>query len=194
MKLSAAVPRTCRRIFEIAVLAALTYSCTHTATLFQRQSAIPLSELSALDYYLKLKSLPASGVDRMHQELKQKSAIDPVIRLVQTAMLLSVPEDATPGQEQLALESLVQAINSQDADTGREAAGYREFALLWHDVLRRRQELKRITGDLNNELTAERKKVLQLQQEVQGLVKKINALKSIEEKIDNRIQLLEPAQ
>lgn len=182
----------CGRVLAVAVIALTTYDCARTTALFQRESEIPLSEHSALDYYLHIKSLPASGIDKMRLDLKQKSDMKPAVRLVQKAMLLSVPEDATAEQEQLALESLLQVINTPDENTDPLSADYKEFALLWRDVLWKRQELKGISGNLNTELTAERNKALSLQQEIQELIKKINALKSIEQNMDNRMQSLEP--
>lgn len=136
-------------------------------------------DIPPIEYYLWAKSLPYSENQKEIQKLKARRSIDPVIQKIQLALLLSLPEKATPENEDFALTTLNNALKLNDKPYSTANKDYLQFASLWRDVLSHRLRQKNITDDLQ-------KRGFGLEEENRKLLRKIEALKSIEQQINRR--------
>ena len=179
-----------KKIFYLLLSLTLT-ACTQLSPVF-RTEPDQQAPLSAIEYYLWVKSAPASVINRTYRQIESQKEAYPVVRLVKLALLLSVPEKAGSKAERAALGSLEQAIVSEDSDVIGEIKDYQQFALLWRDILKQRQELRRLNTELSGTLADKNTELQTLTKENQEYLEKINALKSIEKQMNHRIESLGP--
>jgi hypothetical protein len=133
----------------------------------------------AFNYYEWLASAPVNDINQEIHSLKQNTAeLNPIVRSVQMALLLSVPENATPEDEHLAIQLLNQIGGSEFSPVSKEVRDYRLFARVWKDVLLQRRELRGIINNL----------IQRLQEENGKYTKQIEALKLIEQQANDRAQ------
>jgi hypothetical protein len=134
---------------------------------------------SPLEYYLWVKSLPNSEHSQEIQKLQARQNIDQVIQQIQLSLLLSVPKSASAEDEDHAITTLEHAIELSDKSSSRIERDYQQFALLWSDIIKHRRVQKNLTNDLSNQNHT-------MEEENKVLLKQIEALKSIEQQINQR--------
>jgi hypothetical protein len=154
-------------------------ACTH----LQQYADTPVQP-AALEYYLWVMSLPDEAVSRELDKLKQQQGINPIIHQVQLALLLTASPGATPEDEALALTALEQVSATPETSPGHKTNSYRLFALLWQDIIKQHQHRRQ----LNSELQETVRKIQALEEEKRLLSEQIEALKSIEQQINNRVK------
>ena len=143
----------------------------------------------ALDYYHWVLSSPDKTVAEERKKLERNAEdIDPIVRMTRLAMVLSVPKLTIPQDEEQAMTLLDRVIQAKDADPQSAYSDYREFSILWRDMLETRQEMRHNVILMKQELTAEKDRINKLRQENRALLKQIEALKSIEQQINQREQ------
>jgi len=139
----------------------------------------PSTELSVLNYYHWVESLTVTECRNEIQKLKERRDLDPMIKHLQLAMLLSIPERTTPEDDELAKNIIEQEIKSSDSKLNGLKDDYRRFALIWIEVLKDRMKQTNLLNDLNSQ-------VHDLEKKNEILLKQIEALKSIEKQINKR--------
>ena len=130
--------------------------------------------------------------DWMYVLLRQQN-IDPVIQQVQLAVLLSTPKNASAEQNANAVTALDQALESFEVSPDRIKQDYQQFALIWRDILEQRRQSGREIKDMSakieeiiSNLKDMRYKARILQEQNKMLLDQIEALKSIEQQINER--------
>ena len=143
----------------------------------------------AMDYYLWLKSASPETINQEIEKLdREKENMPSMIWSVRMALVLTTTAQVTPDDQQLALQLLQQTIESPLITSGREIHDYQQFALIWKDVLEQRGELERSLSHLNENLTEKQRLIQTLRKENTTYIKKIEALKLIEQQINDREQ------
>lgn len=162
------------------------------------------AENHAMDYYQWLVTASPSAFPDEMEVLDQQNGMNPIVRFVRKALLLSVPAEATYEDEKQALQLLQQSVDSPYASND-EARDYQQFALIWKKVIERRLELKDAINSLAEDLREKQgairkleednaaygKKVEDLNGQIQSLNKQIEELKLIEQQIHDREQSLD---
>ena len=143
----------------------------------------------AVDYYLWLKSSTPETLQQEIEKLDQeKNTMHPDVRAVRMALLLTITEDVTREDEKLALQLLQQTMDTTTVSPVREIHDYQQFALIWKDVIEQRRELEGSIDHLSENLTQKQKVIQILREENAAYSKKIEALKLIEQQINDREQ------
>lgn len=130
-------------------------------------------------YYLWVKTLSNSENKQEIQKLKKRNNMDPEIKQIQLALLLSVPEYATIENEELAFTILKHEAELTEKSSSKRQKDYRQFALIWRDIINQRRMQSGITNGL-------RSRNRELEEENRKLLRQIEALKSIEQQINKR--------
>lgn len=130
-------------------------------------------------YYLWVKKLSNSENKQEIQKLKKQNNIDPEIKQIQLALLLSVPEYATDENEDLAITILKHETELTEKSSSKLQEDYRQFALMWRDIIHLRRMQNGIAIGL-------RSRNRELEEENRKLLRQIEALKSIEQQINKR--------
>ena len=165
--------------------------CMNLSTALKRIEASP--QVPVLDYYRWVRMLPDTDIKQESEKLLRQQNIDPVIQQVQLAVLLSTPKNASAEQNANAVTALDQALESFEVSPDRIKQDYQQFALIWRDILEQRRqsgrELKDMTArikEIISNLKDVRYKVRILQEQNKMLLDQIEALKSIEQQINER--------
>ena len=165
--------------------------CMNLSTALKRMEASP--QVPVLDYYRWVMMLTDTGISQESEKLLRQQNGDPVIQQVQLAVLLSTPKNASAEQNTGAIAALDRAVESFEVSPGRIKQDYQQFALVWRDILEQRRQSGRDTGEMSarieetiTNLKDMRKKVQILQDQNKMLLNQINALKSIEQQINER--------
>lgn len=165
--------------------------CMNLSTALQRTIASP--QVPVLDYYRWVGMLTDTGISQESERLLRQQNRDPVIQQVQLAVLLSTPKNASAEQNAKAIAALDRAVESFEVSPDRIKQDYQQFALIWRDILEQRRlsgrEIKdmsaRIEENISN-LKDLRYKARILQEQNKMLLDQIEALKSIEQQINER--------
>ena len=182
-----------RRVMETILLFTLLLlnGCMNLSTALKRIEASP--QVPVLDYYRWVMMLTDTGISQESEKLLRQQNGDPVIQQVQLAVLLSTPKNASAEQNTGAIAALDRAVESFEVSPGRIKQDYQQFALVWRDILEQRRQSGRDTGEMSarieetiTNLKDMRKKVQILQDQNKMLLNQINALKSIEQQINER--------
>ena len=165
--------------------------CMNLSTALKRTEASP--QVPVLDYYRWVRMLPDTDIKQESEKLLRQQNIDPVIQQVQLAVLLSTPKNASAEQNANAVTALDQALESFEVSPDRIKQDYQQFALIWRDILEQRRQSGREIKDMSarikeiiSNLKDVRYKVRILQEQNKMLLDQIEALKSIEQQINER--------
>jgi len=165
--------------------------CMNLSTALKRIEASP--QVPVLDYYRWVRMLPDTDIKQESEKLLRQQNIDPVIQQVQLAVLLSTPKNASAEQNANAVTALDQALESFEVSPDRIKQDYQQFALIWRDILEQRRqsgrEIKDMTArikEIISNLKDVSNKVRILQEQNKMLLDQIEALKSIEQQINER--------
>jgi len=160
--------------------------CMNLSTALKRIEASP--QVPVLDYYRWV-----TDIKQESEKLLRQQNIDPVIQQVQLAVLLSTPKNASAEQNANAVTALDQALESFEVSPDRIKQDYQQFALIWRDILEQRRQSGREIKDMSarikeiiSNLKDVRYKVRILQEQNKMLLDQIEALKSIEQQINER--------
>ena len=182
-----------RRVMETILLFTLLLlnGCMNLSTALKRIEASP--QVPVLDYYRWVMMLTDTGISQESEKLLRQQNGDPVIQQVQLAVLLSTPKNASTEQNTSAIAALDRAVESFEVSPGRLKQDYQQFALIWRDILEQRRqselEIKEMSARIEEtiaNLKDMRKKVQILQDQNKMLLDQIEALKSIEQQINER--------
>ena len=140
----------------------------------------------ALEYYHWLRAASGRALEQEQQRLEQAHpAMDPVVRTVCLAMLLSLPgRPADDGRRALALLRPLAETGEYAADS--QAYDYLRLGLMWRDMLEERQRLLAGAAQAGVEQARNERQARELQEELSALRQQIEALKSIEQQINQR--------
>lgn len=146
-------------------------------------------ERSALYYYQWLNSQPENVLEREKEFLRQQpESLDPIITKARLAIVLSYSITATFADEEKALKLFDQVITQTDSNNSPLQRDYKQFSLLWKDIIFQRRELKSNIKQSGKQVSESNQKLKELEQKNEALVKQIEALKSIEQQINIREQ------
>lgn len=176
--------RACHRLQRLLATAALCLLATGcTLPLSLPWDAERVRDGSILAYYHWVDNADPQALarDREHyaQRYRRSGSISDGVRL---ALLMSQPADSSAGERQRALEILqtqMAAAREAEREQPRESV---LFARLWHDVLSQRIQY-----------TDSQQMIRQLRRENQDLEQQIEALKTIEQQLNQREQIQEPS-
>ena len=186
-------PVQLHRVMEEILLCIVLFlnGCMNLSTALKRTETSP--QVPVLDYYRWVRMLPDTDIKQESEKLLRQQNIDPVIQQVQLAVLLSTPKNASAEQNANAVTALDQALESFEVSPDRIKQDYQQFALIWRDILEQRRqsgrEIKDMTArikEIISNLKDVRYKVRILQEQNKMLLDQIEALKSIEQQINER--------
>ena len=153
-----------------------------------RLAASPTAASSAIAYFDWLRAAPAEDLEEELRRLERNEPpIDPVIRSVSLALLLSLSRSPAM-DERRALELLDSTGNTADGEADPGSREYRQLGSLWRDVLEERSQRDRDARELAGELAQREEQARALQARIEALQRQIEALKSIEEQMNRREQ------
>lgn len=144
-----------------------------------------VSPRSVLDYCDWLNAATQEEIAEERRRLESDpSPAAPVVRSVSLALLLSLPQG---GMDEVRALELLHGV-SPAADRGDDPVTrqYRQFSVLWRQVLEERLQRDRETGDFAKTLAEEKQQARELQEHNRALQKQIEALKSIEQQMNRR--------
>ena len=143
-----------------------------------------------LDYYEWLGSAPPAELteELLRLEASEPPAI-PVIHSVSLALLISVPGGGGAASDARALDLLNRvAAEGSDVDENPTARQYRQFGILWREVVAERVRRGHLAGEFAEALGEQRQQARELQERNEALQRQIEALKAIEQQMNRREQ------
>lgn len=139
-------------------------------------------DCNALGYYRVVKSSGPEEIRRKYYQLRgQKETLSPVIYAVRLALLLSVPEKSGIADDEQAL-NLLKDLSTKNISGQSNENNHVYFGLLWREILKERKSLQ----TTREKLFQARQQLLELKRETESLNHQIEALKTIEQQINQR--------
>jgi hypothetical protein len=171
-----------RRYPTLALTLSLVLSGTGCALLPEpRQEVAPVP--SVLEYCDWLRGATPEELAEERRRLEADQAQTPVIRSVSLALLLSFH----PGSDDARALELLGTVEVNGGDPSDPVAReYRQFGVLWREVLEDRARREQETGDFARALGEQRRRARDLQEKNSALQQQIEALKSIEQQMNRR--------
>lgn len=171
-------------LMTVAVLCLALTACN--AAFLSRPHVAAAVQRPALEYYHWLRGASAQALEREQHRLEEPHpAMDPLVRDVCLAMLLSSSRNPSRN-EALALQLLQPLAETGEYAPDSQAYDYLRLGLLLRDMLAERRQLQAGAEDARQESASSRQQARELQRELGELRHQIEALKSIEQQINQR--------
>lgn len=140
----------------------------------------------ALEYYHWVRAASERALEAELKRLEAaNSRMDPLVNTVCRALLLSSPRNPSANEER-ALALLAPLEENGEYAPDSQAYDYLRLGLMWRDMLEERRRLRARAEAAEREIANSARQTRHLQQELGSLRQKIEALKSIEQQLNQR--------